>query len=47
MLDEAITQLKQINVSIDKNPALKELVEARDDVLARYQPIFLLKPCHT
>ncbi len=40
MLDEAITQLKLINASKDQNPPLKALVEARDEVLARYQPIF-------
>ncbi len=40
MIDEAITQLKQINASRDQNPELKAIAEARDGVLARYQPIF-------
>ena len=40
MIAEAITQLKLINASMDHNPPLKALAEARDKVLAWYQPIF-------
>jgi hypothetical protein len=40
MLDGAITHLRQINASIDRHPPLKELADARDEVLARYQPVF-------
>jgi len=40
MLDEAITQLRLIRASADRDDKLKELIDARDGVLARYQPIF-------
>lgn len=40
MIDVAIAQLKQINASMDRHPELKELVQARDEVFKRYQPIF-------
>jgi hypothetical protein len=40
MLDEAIARLKLVKTSAAHNPALKLMAEARDEVLARYQPIF-------
>lgn len=40
MLDEAVTKLKQIYAMRDKNEELTALIDARDDVLARFQLIF-------
>ena len=40
MFDEAITRLRHINASVDQRPELSALINARNAVLARYQPIF-------
>jgi hypothetical protein len=39
-LDAALARLRQIHADAGRDPELRELIAARDSVLARYQPMF-------
>ncbi len=43
MIDDAITRLKEILATVDRDLTLKELISARDDVLSRFGAMFSLE----